>query len=163
MNNSLSGNNYEDYIDPLAWADHHLHNVLALNADALRLSTYFHKTRQGKMEFGPIWDFDRSMDSTDGRDNSPTSWSGGTAYFTFPWWNELFSNEDFWQLYIDRYFELRKGPWTTANVQQIIDDYAAELNQAQVRNFQRFSNQPRFGRYSGEVNHLRTWLTTRLN
>ena len=163
MNNSLSGNNYEDYIDPLAWADHHLHNVLALNADALRLSTYFHKTRQGKMEFGPIWDFDRSMDSTDGRDNSPTSWSGGTAYFTFPWWNELFSNEDFWQLYIDRYFELRKGPWTTANVQQIIDDYAAELNQAQVRNFQRFSNQPRFGGYSGEVNHLRNWLTTRLN
>ncbi len=163
MNSSLSGNNYEDYIDPLAWADHHLHNVLALNADALRLSTYFHKTRAGKMEFGPIWDFDRSMDSTDGRDNSPTSWSGGTAYFTFPWWNELFNNEDFWQLYIDRYFELRKGSWTTANVQQIVDDYAAELNQAQVRNFQRFSNQPRFGGYSGEVNHLRDWLTTRLN
>ena len=163
MNSSLSGNNYDDYIDPLAWVDHHLHNVLALNADALRLSTYFYKTRAGKMEFGPIWDFDRSMDSTDGRDNNSRSWSGGTSYFTFPWWNQLFNNEDFWQLYIDRYFELRKGSWTTANVQQIVDDYAAELNQAQVRNFRRFSNQPRFGGYSGEVKHLRDWLTTRLS
>lgn len=163
MTSSLSGNNYGDYIDPLAWVDHHLHNVLALNADALRLSTYFHKKRSGKVEFGPIWDFDRSMDSEDGRDNSPSTWSGGTAYFTFPWWNELFGNEDFWQLYIDRYFDLRKGAWSTANVQKIIDDYANELNQSQVRNFQRFSNQPRFGGYAGEVNHLRDWLTTRLN
>jgi hypothetical protein len=163
MNSSLSAGNYEEYIDPLAWVDHHLLNVLALNADALRLSTYFHKTREGKVEFGPIWDFDRSMDSTDGRDDDPTTWNGGTNYFTFNWWNQLFNHEDFWQLYIDRYFELRKDVWTNANVQLIIDDYAAELNQAQVRNFQRWSNQPRFGGYSGEVDHLRDWLTTRLN
>lgn len=163
MTSSLSAGNYEEYINPLAWVDHHLLNVLALNADALRLSTYFYKTRSGKVEFGPIWDFDRSMDSTDSRDNSPTTWSGGTNYFTYAWWNQLFGNEEFWQLYIDRYFELRKDIWTDENIQQIIVDYAAELNQAQVRNFQRFSSQPRFGGYSGEVEHLRDWLTTRLN
>lgn len=163
MTSSLSSGNYEEYIDPLAWVDHHLLNVLALNADALRLSTYFHKKRSGKVEFGPIWDFDRSMDSTDSRDDNPRSWSGGTNYFTYAWWNQLFGNEDFWQLYIDRYFELRKDIWTDENIQKIIADYAAELNQAQVRNFQRFSGQPRFGGYSGEVEHLRDWLTTRLN
>ncbi|MDB4698350.1 lamin tail domain-containing protein [Akkermansiaceae bacterium] len=163
MTSSLSSGNYEEYIDPLAWVDHHLLNVLALNADALRLSTYFHKKRSGKVEFGPIWDFDRSMDSTDSRDDNPRSWSGGTNYFTYAWWNQLFGNEEFWQLYIDRYFELRKDVWTNENVQKIIADYAAELNQAQVRNFQRFSSQPRFGGYAGEVEHLRDWLTTRLN
>ena len=163
MTSSLSSGNYEEYIDPLAWVDHHLLNVLALNADALRLSTYFHKKRSGKVEFGPIWDFDRSMDSTDSRDDNPRSWSGGTNYFTYAWWNQLFGNEEFWQLYIDRYFELRKDIWTNENIQKIIADYAAELNQAQVRNFQRFSGQPRFGGYSGEVEHLRDWLTTRLN
>ena len=163
MTSSLSSGNYEEYIDPLAWVDHHLLNVLTLNADALRLSTYFHKKRSGKVEFGPIWDFDRSMDSTDSRDDNPRSWSGGTNYFTYAWWNQLFGNEEFWQLYIDRYFELRKDVWTNENVQKIIADYAAELNQAQVRNFQRFSSQPRFGGYAGEVEHLRDWLTTRLN
>jgi len=163
MSTSLSEGNYEEYIDPLAWVDHHLLNVLALNADALRLSTYFHKKRTGKVEFGPVWDFDRSMDSTDGRDNNPTTWSGGTNYYTFNWWNQLFNHEEFWQLYIDRYFELRKDVWTNANVEQIINTYTAELDQAQVRNFQRWSNQPRFGGYSGEVNHLRNWVTRRLN
>ncbi|MCH1418714.1 MAG: CotH kinase family protein, partial [Akkermansiaceae bacterium] len=102
MTSSLSSGNYEEYIDPLAWVDHHLLNVLTLNADALRLSTYFHKKRSGKVEFGPIWDFDRSMDSTDSRDDNPRSWSGGTNYFTYAWWNQLFGNEEFWQLYIDR-------------------------------------------------------------
>lgn len=170
MNNSLNAPNYADpvngyaqYIDVDSWVDHHLLNVLTLNADALRLSTYFFKTREGKLEFGPIWDFDRSMESTDGRDDNPSTWSGGTNYFTFPWWARLFTDENFWQKYLDRYFELRNGAFSTANVHAIIDSMAAELNEAQVRNFQRWSDQPRFGSYQGEVNHLKDWLATRLS
>ena len=109
MSSALGTENYDDYIDTLSWVDHHLLNVLTLNADALRLSTFFIRKKNSKLEFGPIWDFDRSMESTDGRDNNPSTWSGGTAYFTFPWWGTLFENENFWQVYIDRYFELRRG------------------------------------------------------
>ncbi|MCP4846787.1 MAG: hypothetical protein GY899_02435 [Verrucomicrobiaceae bacterium] len=163
MNTALSTPQYHDYIDVGSWVDHHLLNVLTLNADALRLSTYFYKTRQGKIEFGPIWDFDRSMESTDSRDDNPSTWSGGTNYFTFPWWATLFNNENFWQAYIDRYFELRDGAFATTNIHSIIDDMATDLNESQVRNFQRWSDQPRFGSYQGEVNHLKDWLATRLN
>jgi hypothetical protein len=170
MNVALNATDYTDpvtgyakYIDVDSWVDHHLLNVLALNADALRLSTYFFKTRDGKIESGPIWDFDRSMESTDSRDNNPSTWSGGTNYFTYPWWSRLFTDENFWQNYIDRYFELRDESWSTANVHAIIDGMAAELNESQVRNFQRWSDQPRFGSYRGEVNHLKDWLGTRLN
>ncbi len=163
MNASLSGPEYDEFIDVGSWVDHHLLNVLALNADALRLSTYFFKPRGGRVEFGPIWDFDRSMESTDGRDDNPTTWSGGTAYFTYPWWGSLFGDENFWQAYIDRYFELRDGAWTTENIHSIIDGMAAELDEAQVRNFQRWSEQPRFGGYQGEVDHLKDWLATRLD
>ena len=170
MNDSLNAPDYADpvngyarHIDVDSWIDHHLLNVLTLNADALRLSTYFFKTREGKVEFGPIWDFDRSMESTDGRDDNPSTWSGGTNYFTYPWWNRLFTDENFWQKYIDRYFELRDGPFATANVHSIIDRMASTLNESQVRNFQRWSDQPRFGSYQGEVNHLKNWLATRLS
>ncbi len=170
MNDALNAPDYADpingyarHIDVDSWIDHHLLNVLTLNADALRLSTYFFKTRGGKIEFGPIWDFDRSMESTDSRDDNPSTWSGGTNYFTYPWWNRLFTDENFWQKYIDRYFELRDGPFATGNVHSIIDSMAATLNESQVRNFQRWSDQPRFGSYQGEVNHLKTWLSTRLN
>ena len=163
MSSALSTSEYEEYIDTLSWVDHHLLNILTLNADALRLSTFFHKKRNKKIEYGPIWDFDRSMESTDGRDNNPSTWSGGTAYFTFPWWGSLFDNENFWQAYIDRYFELREGPFATLNVNSIIDRMASDLNEAQARNFRRWSDQPRFGGYQGEVDHLKEWLGTRLD
>ena len=163
MSSALGTENYDDYIDTLSWVDHHLLNVLTLNADALRLSTFFHKKKNSKLEFGPIWDFDRSMESTDGRDNNPSTWSGGTAYFTFPWWGTLFENENFWQVYIDRYFELRRGAFATSNIHSIIDQMAGELNEAQARNFRRWSDQPRFGGYRGEVDHLKEWLGTRLD
>ena len=163
MSDSLSTADYADYIDVDSWVDHHLLNVLTLNADALRLSTYFYKTRHGKIEFGPIWDFDRSMESTDGRDDNPSTWSGGTDYFNYPWWGSLFDDENFWQRYIDRYFELRENQFSTSNVHAIIDGMAAELDEAQERNFDRWSDQPRFGSYRGEVNHLKDWLATRLD
>jgi len=157
-------NGYARYIDVDSWIDHHLLNVLTLNADALRLSTYFFKSRAGKVEYGPIWDFDRSMESTDSRDDNPSTWAGGTNYFTYPWWNRLFADENFWQKYIDRYFELRNGPFSTPNVNAIIDRMAATLDESQVRNFQRWSGSPpRFGGYQGEVNHLKNWLATRLS
>ncbi|MFN0126967.1 MAG: lamin tail domain-containing protein [Verrucomicrobiales bacterium] len=152
-----------EYIDELSWIDHHLLNVLTLNADALRLSTYFFKRRGRPIEFGPIWDFDRSAGSTDGRDADPSTWQGGTAYFDYPWWDTLFDDGDFWQAYIDRYFQLRTGPFATAKVHALIDGMAARLMEAQVRNFQRWSDQPRFGGYQGEVNHLKSWLGTRLS
>ncbi|MEC8906559.1 MAG: CotH kinase family protein, partial [Verrucomicrobiota bacterium] len=163
MSSALSTDKFEDYINTLSWVDHHLLNILTLNADALRLSTFFHKKRNGKLEYGPIWDFDRSMESTDGRDNNPSTWSGGTSYFTFPWWGSLFDNENFWQVYIDRYFELREGEFATSNVHSIIDRMATGLNEAQARNFRRWSEQPRFGSFQGEVNHLKDWLGTRLD
>jgi len=163
MSSALSTDKFGDYIDTLSWVDHHLLNILTLNADALRLSTFFHKKRNEKIEYGPIWDFDRSMESTDGRDNNPSTWSGGTSYFTFPWWGSLFDNENFWQVYIDRYFELREGAFATSNIHSIIDNMATELNEAQARNFRRWSDQPRFGSYQGEINHLKDWLGTRLD
>ena len=155
---------YEKYIDVDSFIDHHLLNVLSLNADALRLSTYMFKPRDRKLQMGPIWDFDRSLESTDGRDDNPKTWQGGTSYFNYPWWNRLFADENFWQRYIDRYVELRQSAFSTSNIHGIIDGFARELNESQVRNFQRWpAVSPRFGSYQGEVNHLKDWLETRLD
>ena len=64
---------YAKYIDVDCFIDHNLLNMLVKNVDALRLSTYMYKPRNGKLGMGPIWDFDRSLDSADGRDDNPTS------------------------------------------------------------------------------------------
>jgi hypothetical protein len=154
---------YAKYIDPDSWVDHHILNVLAKNVDALRLSTYFFKKREGKLEFGPIWDFDRSMDSTDGRDDDPRTWKGtgdATDYFNYPWWGRLFQDLDFWQRWKDRWQLFRRNELSTQNINAVIDSMAAELNEAQVRNFQKW-NLLGAGGYAGEISHLKQWLATR--
>lgn len=159
---------YARWGDPASFVDHHLLNVAAKNVDALRLSAYLYKDRLGRIQAGPLWDFDRSLDSNDGRDNNFNTWRGetgdlGTDFFRYPWYNEMFRDQNFWQRWIDRLEELRRGALSTAHVQATVDAQAAELTEAATRNFQRWSDKPpRFSGWAGEVAHLRTWFTNRL-
>ena len=154
---------YAAYIDPEAWVDHNILNVLAKNVDALRLSAYFYKPRGERISFGPIWDFDRSINSTDGRDDDPRTWNGtgdATDFFNYPWWGRLFQDPEFWQLWIDRWFEMRRGPLGTTQVNAVVDGMAAEISEAQARNFQRWSGQGGSG-WASEITLVKTWLSTR--
>jgi len=156
---------YAKYIDVDSWVDHNLLNMLAMNVDALRLSTFIHKSRAGKLEMGPLWDFDRALDSADGRDNNPESWHGtgdGTDYLGYVWWDQLFEDVNFWQKYIDRWFALREGPFSTAGLNATIDAMADEIREAERRNTARWSSYgPRYGSYQGEIDHLQDWLQRR--
>jgi hypothetical protein len=37
--------------------------LLSGQVDAIRLSTYFYKPRNGKLTYGPRWDYDRAWES----------------------------------------------------------------------------------------------------
>ncbi len=156
---------YASFIDVDGWIDHHLLNVLALNVDALRLSTYMHKYRSGKFIMGPIWDFDRSMGSTDGRDANPIGWSGtgdATPFFTYPWWRDLFRDPAFWERYMERWFELRQGEFSTGNIHNLIDGMALEIAESSVRNYARWrSAAPPSLEFA--VDRLKTWLARRVD
>lgn len=162
---------YAAYLDVDRSIDHHLLNVLAMNVDALRLSTYLYKPRNGKLTFGPVWDFDRSMESTDGRDDNPSQWNGppdSTIYFTSDsrniWWGRLFQDPNFWQKWIDRWQELRETTLSTAHMHAILDFNRDTLSEAAVRNFARWSGAPpRGGSHAAEVNIMKNWLATRAN
>ena len=66
------------------------------------------------------------MNSTDGRDANPRVWSsdGGTDFFGYTWWNRLFLDPDFFQMYIDRYQELRGLQFSTPSLWRLTDDLA---------------------------------------
>ena len=165
-----------EFIDVGAWIDHHILMTMPKNVDAFRLSGYMFKDREGPLQMGPIWDYDRSMGSTDGRDVDPLSWAntggdGGTAYFAFGWYGVLFRNQppmgsDPWAIaYRTRWRELRRGPLATENIHGQIDEWAALLSEAADRNFNRWSGvRPRNvfgGGFQGEVNLLKDWLARR--
>ncbi len=172
--NALYGGNYRNpvtgyraYIDVDSWIDHHLLNVLTFNVDALRLSAFFYKQREGKLQFGPLWDFDRALYSTDGRDSNPRTWRSnsqdrGTDFFNYTWWDRLFTDPDFYQQYIDRYQELRRGPFSGTNLWRLLDDLTGQLLKAQPRELARWGITPRGG-YSGEISRLKNWLTNRVD
>lgn len=160
--NPATGLHYSDYIDVDAWVDHIWLNMLAQNPDALRLSTFMYKPRGGKLHAGPVWDFDRTMQSTDGRDNNPSRFSAtspATDLETWGWWEQLFDEPDFKQRWVDRWFELRTEGFSDGNLDTVIDGFADELAESQVRNFNRWSAKPpRGGSHTSEVSILKTWL-----
>ncbi|MGA2541271.1 MAG: CotH kinase family protein [Verrucomicrobiota bacterium] len=173
---------YAAYIDVGSWIDHHILNLVAFNVDALRLSACFYKPRQGQLIFGPIWDFDRSQGSTDGRDFSPFSWRAttgdlGTDFFNYAWWGRMFTDIDFWQKWIDRYEDLRTGLLSTNHIYADIDALVSQVAQEEPREIARWPGwtTPRSGTvsgsgysydfpgtYQGEVNFLKQWYRDRL-
>jgi hypothetical protein len=186
MDNSIFAANYADpvngyarHLDVDAALDHHLLNVLPMNVDALRLSGYMHKDRGGKLIYGPVWDFDRSMFAMNdgGRSDNPLTWrsnSGdlGTDFFNYTWWRRLFGDIEFYQKYIDRYTNLRRGPFSNASVNALIDSLNASItDEAANRDVTRWGKTKRtyFSPVTGqnhvgqtaEIQRMKDWLQQR--
>ncbi len=161
--------NYQNYIDPATWAEHNLFNTFAKNVDALRLSAYFLKDRGRKMAGGPLWDFDRSANSTDGRDDDPSTWMGtgdATNFFTYAWWEKLFADVEFRQTYVDRWQILRRGPLATANFQSLLNSYLAEFrvsdtDNPSTRDYAKWYGSPTSNNLTTETTNLKNWLANR--
>jgi hypothetical protein len=169
FNQSLNGPNWKDpilgyraYLDVEAAIDFHVLEVLSGNVDAMVLSTYFHKPRSGRIIFGPHWDFDRALGSTDGRDADPRIWTTG-PFFAGAWWPRLFSDVDFWQQWVDRWQELRETHFSRTNLNSLIDRLSEEVREAQPREYKRWNLQPRGGSYQGEIDLMKDWLSNRLD
>ena len=159
---------YSDVLNVEPTIDHHIMRIFTLERDSFNLSTHLHKDRSGKLQYGPIWDFDRSMGmDVDDRAVDPS----GFGNFGAHWFEYLFKDPDFNQAWVDRWQELRKSIFTDENFAEIIDGMAAEIAEAQVRNFSRWPEvAPNGGQFStsglvgweGEISHLKGWLSRRL-
>ena len=79
--------------------------------------------------YGPVWNFERSAESDDGRDDDPYVWRSevpdyGTDFFgngTQRWWGDLFKDPGFWQLYVDRWQMWRRTTLSDEHISQVID------------------------------------------
>ena len=153
---------YRAYIDVDSWIDYHVLEVLSGNVDIFVYSTFFYKPRNGKIAFGPHWDFDRALGSTDGRDDNPRHWNTG-RFFDAPWWTRLFSDPDLWQQWVDRWQDLRRTHFSLANLHGLVDRLTDELREAQPRQVKRWGLYPRGGSYQSEINLMKDWLSDRVD
>ncbi|WP_197531575.1 CotH kinase family protein [Posidoniimonas corsicana] len=165
---------YQAYFEVDTSIDHHILRVLSKEPDGLRLSTFLTKDRDGKIAFGPVWDFDRSSGADDdSRSSNPEGWFlPDVDFFESDWWGPLFDDPNFAQRWVDRWQELRQGVLSDDGLRATVNGLASQIAEAQVRNFQEWPNiAPNGGTYAdpgltgweAEVSHLANWLVIRAN
>lgn len=163
----FSTRNYRNFIDVSSFIDHSILNSLAYNVDALRLSAYYFKARDGKISAGPLWDADRALGSDDGRDSNPSSWGNIQYFFDRDWWGGLFKDPQFVQEWVDRWWELRQPgqPFDINVLRALADQMGAEIgNVAGARDAARWTeNAASGGVYLNEITALKNWMTSHTN
>ncbi|MGB3544739.1 CotH kinase family protein [Rubrivirga sp.] len=165
------------YLDLDSFVDYVIVSEVAKNIDAYRISTYVHRPAAGApLHAGPLWDYNLAFGNADyGGAAGTDGFQYATPYTsdTYPipsWFSRLVESDTFQTRARDRWTELRRGPFATDSLLAWIDATAAELEDAQARNFERWPildedvwpNAFVGGSYVAEVGYLKDWLTERL-
>jgi len=159
---------YASYLDVPSWVDYHLLQTFVKNDDGLLFSEYFTKDVNGLIKAGPLWDFDRSMGSADGRDANPQQWNpyNDQDFWNVGWWSYLTHDPDFMQAWIDRWQSLRLTTLSTKSLTGLVNSLATQMGTAApARDAARWPDTaPRFpGGWLGEIANWTSWLTARGN
>jgi hypothetical protein len=110
---------YAAYIDPLTFIDNQWFVEVTKQIDGYRLSTYFTKDRGRKIRALPIWDYNLSLGNADYLNGwMSRGWyyaldDGSGDYF---WYPRLHQDPAYELAHWDRYWELRRGVFSKANV-----------------------------------------------
>lgn len=138
-------NGYAMYIDVDSFIDHHILVEMFKNIDGYRLSTYMYKDRNGKLNMGPIWDYNLSTGNADYRDWGIYTYQLATGWYyevgigeAYNWYARLMQDPEFCRRYAERWFTLRKGVLSKAHILADIDSCAALLAESAARNFDRW-------------------------
>ncbi len=169
-----SATGYPRYIDVASFVDHFILNEFCKNIDAYRISFYMFKDRDsrgGKLNAGPIWDFNLSLGKTwypedayrvdeweiDHNDYKPNDWPKVPF-----WWEQLGHNPDFGRLVESRWRGLRQSVLREDSLYHRIDLLVDSLAEARVRNFERWPETAQSHSYAQEILMLKQWISKRI-
>lgn len=170
---ALYGNNFKDpnsgyakYIDINSFIDWYLINEIVKNQDARSFSSIYMNIIPGeKLKMGPLWDFDLGFGNVD---YDVTEHPTGFWIKLNPWLKRMFEDPSFTSKVKERFAYYRANE---AHIIETIDKTATYLDQSQYENDQVWHtlgiriwpNPVWFDTYKEEVDHLKEWLTTRMN
>jgi hypothetical protein len=175
---------YPAWIDVNSFIDYFIVSEVSRNVDGFKKSCFFFKDKNskgGKINAGPVWDFDWAWKNiwdcfyqvTDG---SGWSYKVNDCVNIWPnsngWIVRLLQDEDFANALNKRYFELRNSYLSLSHLQSYIDSVQRLANEAQVRHYTKWNilssnvgapevdSQP--STYAGQVTKFNNWIKTRL-
>jgi hypothetical protein len=179
---------YQAYCNPDTFIDARWMLEFAKQVDGYVFSTYWSKDRGGRLNAGPIWDFNIALGNASyAGGDVPTGWyQGPNGSLYYP---RLHADPEFTLAFWDRYWELRRSIWDTnaivakidQNARVLLDGYAglvsnrapATVQNPVARHYRRW---PRLGvidwpnpakessirTYQGELDYMKGWIMTRV-
>lgn len=177
---AMSGG-WRDYIDHNSFHDFFILQELGRTVDGYRSSSFMYKDRNtltwnAKLIAGPMWDFNLSFGNADYcLAETTTGWQYNfdevcdfTSAIPF-WWEKLLESPGYVNVLRCRWDELRQGLLRTDNVNAYIDSMALMLQDARIRNFQRWPIIGQYVNWNGyvgqtyqeDVDFLKTWMQLR--
>jgi hypothetical protein len=152
------------HLDEASAVSYLLHAELFKNQDAFRSSTYLHQRKDGKLVFGPVWDFDLSAGNVaDPGTAAVEGWILGDRQ----WSGALLADPAFRAALGVRWRELRAAGLLESMLADA-DRHARSLARPAARNWNRwkldralFPGQPVHASHPAAVAALKDWLTRR--
>ena len=175
--NVLFSSNFKDpnegwqkYMDMDSFVDWYLIHEISKNVDCMfNFSTYLNLKRGGKLQMGPLWDFDIAYGNVKENNNTYIKWvfPSGNLLSETQWYTRLMKDPAFVAKLKERfdYFYSHK-----IDILNYINESAQYLRYSVVENEGRwgtlyhytYKNYDIWGSYWNEVQDLKEWLNTRL-
>lgn len=128
---------YRNFIDVDSYLDFTIFNELCRNSDGFRFSTYMYKPANGKMHFGPLWDFDLTYGNSSAQGGSSTSgWLHSQGTNNVSMQKSFFKDTVLVNQFRARYQTLRQGMLSDAYLLGLADSLAGNLSVAAARNYE---------------------------
>lgn len=158
------GKSYSDYMDVDAAIDYYWMQEFSMNGDAFgSTSTYLYKPRNGKLFWGPLWDFDYVAWGNNEYDEYNCE---GWAMKENVWFGRLFRDKDFADKMIARWPEIRKVMEEASKDGGQIDQYAEEIRSSMKYNSYLYGNNydtdENDKTFQQSVDQLKNWIQARM-
>ena len=140
---------YARWIDVPSFVDYFIHTELSLNADGLKRSSYFYKDKdkadgtQARMMAGPVWDYNLAYGNCNFCNaNNVKAWvyQGCETNPTPALWKKLTTDPAFMARVKERYAQLRATLISRQRIEAFFDDYAALLDEAKDRHYEKYDD-----------------------
>jgi len=170
---------HHQYMDIYSFVDYFILNEISNNIDGYRLSTFFYKDKGGKINMGPVWDYDIAWGNAyycNGPNTYGWSYQFGQYcpddYWQLPfWWDQLMTDSIFVQELRCRWESLRMTIFDNDSIFNYINEQTAMLEEGQQRNFTQWpilgvwiwpNPWPLPTTYEGEIVNLKLFIMNRL-
>jgi len=129
-------NGYRKYADVGSFADNLLWTEAFKNIDGYRISTYFYKTRAGKIQARPAWDYNLAGGNGNylGGDHVTGWYYAHIGGGDLPYWPRLLQDPGYVREQWDRYWGARRSALSTASFSSMIDGFSAQIRNNDPRN-----------------------------